>query len=238
MTLVKSLILAILVIPLFLFSEAETYLRDNLKRAQPGDYIVTAQGKMFTILLIRDRTPSHLVIEEISIPTSAAPGNWRYWIEHDAPSHTAWVMYTLDLDNTQIHDYYSFTKNSYYDLAPAENILSTLLNLRLTKVPPDQLKKVGPVPIGQDLRRPWQPKMMVNGSVIKNVAFAAWRTQWPQDSSDLSGKEIEVYVPEENDKYPSYFPYWLQVSGMSGNAQVRIVDSGTNLRTNKTRPRQ
>lgn len=236
MSCVKSFILVILLIPFCVFAE-ETYLRDNLKRAQPGDYIVTAQGKMYTILLIRDRDPSQLVIEEISIPISAAPRNWRYWIENNAPSHTAWVMYNLDLDNTQIHHYYSFTKNAWFDLAPAENILSTLLNLRLTKVPPTELKKIGPAPsAGPDLRRPWQPKMIVNGCEIKGVAFAAWHTTWPQDASELSGKEIEVYVPEENEKYPSYFPYWLQVSGMSGNAQVRIIDSGTNLKTTKSRP--
>jgi hypothetical protein len=44
-----------------------------------------------------------------------------------------------------------------------------------------------------------------------------------------SGKSIEVYVPHENNKYPSYFPYWLQISGLISNAKVRIIDSGTGM---------
>ena len=40
---------------------------------------------------------------------------------------------------------------------------------------------------------------------------------------------IEVYVPHESNKYPAYFPYWLQISGMVGKAKVRIVDSGSQL---------
>jgi hypothetical protein len=67
----------------------------------------------------------------------------------------------------------------------------------------------------------------VDGNNIPAVPFEAWQTHWPKDGTDLSGKSIEVYVPQENDKYPSYFPYWLQISGMVGNAKVRIVDSGS-----------
>jgi hypothetical protein len=224
-----------------LASEESSYLRDNLKRAQPGDYIVTAQNKTYTILHIVDKNNQQLTIEEISVPLGkVCPDgfSWKNWMQQQAPGHTAWVMYNLNLESAQIHDYYSFTKNSWYEMAPAENFLSTLLNLRLSKIPRRELKKIGPAPMGNfpDLRKPWQPKMIVGGREIQGVPFAAWKTQWPKDNSELGGKDIEVYVPEENDRYPSYFPYWLQISGMVGKAKVRIIDSGTGMPATKSRP--
>lgn len=109
----------------------------------------------------------------------------------------------------------------------ANNILSKLLNLNLKPIPYSQRKKIGGRPTTAS--NLWQPPIVVDGRKIEGVAFDAWRTYWPKDGSDLSGKMIEVYVPEENDKYPAYFPYWLQVSGFIGKAKIRIIDSGTKL---------
>lgn len=211
------------------------YLRDNLKRAQKGDYIVTAQNKSYTILHIYDRTPSILTIEEITVPAQRMHGtftSWKEWILEKAPGNTSWVMYTLDLANAQMLKYYSLTKRAWYDMSKANNFLTTLLNLRLEWVPYDQRRKVGKKPslFNSEDRRPlWQPRLVVDGQEIQGVPFEAWQTHWPKDGSELSGKSIEVYVPRENEKYPSYFPYWLQISGMIGNAKVRIVDSGSGM---------
>lgn len=215
-------------------AETGNDLKENLRRAKKGDYIVTAQNKTYTLLHIYDKQEESLIIEEITVPVSKIKlknFSWKQWTSLGAPSHTSWVMYSINLANGQMKEYFSFTKNSWFDIAKADNFLSTLLNLRLTPIPLKERKKVGPPPTdsSHDWRSIWQPKMVVDGKLIEGVAFDAWKTQWPKDGSELSGRTIEVFVPQENDKYPSYFPYWLQISGMIGKAKIRIIDSGSNL---------
>lgn len=215
-----------------LSAQQPLFLKENLKRAKPGDFIATAQNKTYSVLHIYDKKDNILTIEEISVPMgkfSLKNFSWKRWVEQNAPKHTSWVMYNIDLNTAQMKEYFSFTKNGWYDMPQRDNFLSTLLNLRLEKIPPQERKKIGFNLSGNDRKGLWQPRMIVNGKAIEGVSFDAWRTHWPKDGTELSGKLIEVYVPEENEKYPSYFPYWLQISGMIGNAKVRIIDSGTQL---------
>ena len=91
-------------------------------------------------------------------------------------------------------------------MPPADNFLSVLLNLQLTKIPRDHMKKVGPATMrGPDMRRPWQPKIFVNGQQIQGVAFAAWKTQWPQDGSELRQNDIEVVSLKKMKNTPPTF---------------------------------
>lgn len=212
----------------------ELLLRDNLKRAQQGDFLVSTQNKNYTVLLIRGKDGEQLYIEEITLPSSRlpkSPFSWRKWVEGGAPGHTCWLMYTVHLPTGIMQQTYSYTRNEWVTIPQSQNFFSTLLNLKLNKIDDSERKKVGPPPAAdsRDRRRTWQPDLVVDGSVIKGVTFDAWRTRWPNDGTDLSGKVIEVYVPQDSDKYPAYFPYWLQISGIVGNAKVRIVDSGSGL---------
>lgn len=239
----KSLFITFLALFFGVFSylsgeEKDLLLRNNLDRAQTGDFLVTAQNKNYTILIVRSKEGEQLSIEEITMPMSRVPKenfSWRNWVEKKAPGHTCWVMYMINLPSGQVQQTYSFTKNEWVTIPQSQNFLSTLLNLKLKRIDDSERKKVGPPPASDsfDRRSYWQPSLIVDGKTIKGVTFDAWRTRWPKDGSDLSGKIIEVYVPKENDKYPSYFPYWLQVSGVVGNAKVRIVDSGTGLFSTK-----
>ena len=222
-------------------TETRQILRENIVKANPGDYIVTNQGKNYTILLIREKLPEGLIIEEITVPSSRFPGNtytkWKSWIEEGAPGHTGWFMYQLNTQTGAMNHAFSFPKNGWFEIAAADNFLSGLLNLNFQYIPPQSRKRVGPRhangTIVPEERRIWNPQMVVDGQIIPNVHFSAWQTYWPKDGSDLAGKLIEIYIPEENDRYPSYFPYWLQISGMIGKAKIRIVDSGTGLKSPK-----
>ena len=49
--------------------------------------------------------------------------------------------------------------------------------------------------------------------------------------ADLSNKTIEIYLPRNSQIYPTYFPYWLQVNGVAGKAKIRIIDSGSRLKS-------
>ena len=207
-------------------------LLDNLQKAQKGDYIVTAQGKNYTLMHIYDRKENILTVEEITAPSKIFQGKstlWKAWIMQGAPYHTAWVMYSIDLKDGKMKAYYSLTKNRWVDMSKVDNFLTTLLNLNMLPIPFSDRKKVGLQLLKKGNRPLWQPKMIVEGREISGVFFDAFRTKWPNDNSELSGKVIEVYVPRENERYPSYFPYWLEISGVVGNAKIRIIDSGSKM---------
>lgn len=231
--------LLLLAFPAISFAEAKPILRDNIVKAKPGDYIVTNQSKMFTVLYIRNTTDNGLILEEISAPLNRIPKNkysWKQWIENEAPGHTSWVVYWLNTNNGDIERAFSFTKNCWFKIKDSDNFLTTLINIRFQKIPLSKRKRVGPksgASPNQDWRNVWQPRMIVNGETIPGVQFDAWVAKWPSDGSELSGKTIEVFTPEDSERYPSYFPYWLQVSGMIGKARVRIMDSGTGLKSPK-----
>lgn len=215
-------------------TENELLLRDNLQRAQPGDFIVTLQNKNNTLLLVRSKDENYIGIDEITVPSTRIPQkgfSWRNWVEKGAPGSTCWVMYMIHLPTGTIQQTYSFTKKEWVTVPQSQNFLSTLLNLQLHLVSEGDRKKVGPPPSkdSPDRRNVWQPQLIVDGQKIPGIKFNAWRTRWPKDTTELSGRTIEVYLPADSVKYPSYFPYWLQISGMIGKAKVRIIDSGSQL---------
>lgn len=220
-----------------LHSDEGLVLRDRLQRASTGDYLVIAFNKNITLMLIEEKKPQTLTIQEISAPSSRLPKqvNWKDWVQKNAPYHTAWIRYTIDLETGKMLDYYSFVQNTWCDVSQTDSFLPTLLNLHFNKIPQQKRKKVGPPPSkgSPDLRRTWQPPMVFEGYSIPDLNFDAWIARWPKDNSDLSGKIIEVYLPEEGSPYPSYFPYWLQISGLVGKAKLRIIDSGQQLTSPK-----
>ncbi|KIC75078.1 hypothetical protein DB42_AQ00580 [Neochlamydia sp. EPS4] len=213
----------------------ELYLKDKLRKATPGDYIVTLQNKTYTFLLI-DTFASHAIsLEEITVPSQSIQVegfSWKKWVEQNAPGHTSWVRYVIDTASGHLGEYFSYTKNGWYTIPEGENFLSTLLNLKFYNIPIKERRKVGPPPPSQasDRRPYWQPKLIFEGKVIPGISFEAWRTFWPKDGSELSGKIIEIYLPQTAGLYPSYFPYWLQVSGIVGKAKIHMIDSGKGAR--------
>lgn len=220
-----------------LFSKDPIYLKQNLTDATPGDYIVASRGKCYALLHVNQHIGNTLRIGEITVPSSRfprTPVDWKEWVTKGAPGHTGWLMYEIDIHTGHLNTLYSVTPHGWIPLSQQDRFLSTLLNLRLQYIPPSQRKQVGPSLLpggGSEPKRAWTPLMVMDGKAIKGVSFDAWKTKWPNDSSELSGKTIEVYVPEDHQKYPAYFPYWLQVSGMVGKAKIFIVDSGRGLPT-------
>lgn len=232
----RFVLVAMFIVALPLCASDQLYLRGNLDLARKGDYLVTGQGKMATMLHIFDRSPTTLAIEEISIPMSKLPRSfqgWKQWMELGAPGNTSWMVYMIELKSGNMQQCYSMTKRSWMNVSQANNFLTTLLNLPFTLIPDWQKKKAGPPPLlgVQDRRPAWQPRMMIEGKEVSGVLFNAWRAHWPKDGSILSNKTIEVYIPQDTAKYPSYFPYWLQISGVVGKAQIHIIDSGHDLKS-------
>lgn len=233
---IKSLFILLLGLCLYSSSSAgETlYLKDNLLKAQKGDYIVTSQGKIYSLLYVQEKNQNFISIQEVNIPSSSVPSSgfsWRNWMNQNAPGSCRRVLYHIDLNSAQIQSTHRLTSSGWVETQPDDNFLPTLLNLRLEMIPWKMRRRVGSsgLPNPHDKRPAWQPKVIADGQVVPNITLDAWSTVWPKDGSELSGKTIEAYLPQENSGYPSYFPFWLQVNGMLGNAKIRIVDSGRNL---------
>jgi hypothetical protein len=228
------------------YSEGAMFLIDRLQRAQVGDYIVTAIDNNYTVLIVKEKFDHQMSIEEISIPAARLLNprfrwaGWRKWVESGSPGNTSWVMYTIHLPSGKMREYYSYTQNTWIDMATVDNFLTKLLTLRMVRVPSKDLKRVGPPPFAgaEDKRKYWYPTMTYEGEILYNVAFEAWRTRWPRDCSEVSGKTITIYVPEEDKRYPSYFPYWLEIKGMLGKAKIRMIDSGRELYSTRNPPQR
>lgn len=231
----RSLFILLLCLSFTSHSYAETLsLKNNLQNANKGDFIVASQNKNYTLLHIFDKTPDSLIIEEITIPAARMPkmNSWRDWVKQYAPNHTSWILYHLNLANGDIKKCYSFSQKNWLDISKNDLFLPTLLNLRFVLVPLTERRKVGPPPQGgsSDRRSYWHPKMIIDGKQIPNVTFSAWRTYWPKDNSPLADKTIDIYIPENQSAYPSYFPFWLEIRGsLAGKATVHVIDSGSNL---------
>lgn len=217
----------------FISAEPTMSLKENLMRARVGDYIVAYLNKNFTLLHIFSKEDSILTIEEMTIPANRVNPSmsWKNWVKEGAPGHTNWILYRINAASGEMREGYSVSQQAWLNLSQGNHFLPTLLNIHLNYLPEQERKRVGNASeTGPDRRSIWQPKMVYEGQVIKDVSFSAWRTRWPKDNSQLSGKLIDIYVPEENTKYPSYFPYWLQIRGMSGcKATIHITDSGSHL---------
>ncbi|ADI37905.1 putative uncharacterized protein [Waddlia chondrophila 2032/99] len=238
----------LLTLLLFLFVQldAATFLKDRLQSSRDGDYIVTRIDNTYTVLLIKERSEHQISIEEISIPVQRLHdkrfpwAGWKHWVENGANGHTSWLLYTIHVDSGMMREYFSYTSEQWHSMSDVNNFLSTLLNLRFVKIPRENMKRVGVVPpsekYGQDSRRIWTPKLVYEGETIYGAEFEAWRTRWPRDCSELSGKTITVYLPEDEKKYPTYFPYWLEIQGMLGKAKISIVDSGHRMRSPRSAP--
>ncbi|MBA2727968.1 MAG: hypothetical protein H0U49_07335 [Parachlamydiaceae bacterium] len=233
---IKSLFTIILSLSLFssLGAADILYLRDNLRKAQKGDYIVTSQSKAYSILYVQEKNSGQIAIQEINIPSSKVPAkdfSWRNWMLQGAPGSSSRILYNIDLATAQILNTYCLSSEGWRERHLEDNFLSTLLNLRLEIIPLKQRRRIGSSGMANpnDKRPAWQPKVIVDGQVVPQVTLDAWSTVWPKDGSELSGKVVEAYLPQENSDFPAYFPYWLQVNGMLGNAKIRIVDSGRNL---------
>lgn len=213
------------------FADQEPSFKERLKKAHRGDYIVTEANKMITVLAIRSQSTTSVVLEEISAPVQNLknrPASWSEWVKNKAPGHTSWSMVEIDLVDAQLLECYSFSRAAWLQASSQESILSTLLHLPLKSLPLDKRKKIGPAPlIGEaDHRQVWTPLLTIEGKKVEKPDFDVYETQWPQDSSELSGKTVVLYFDREG-RFP--LPYWIQIEAAHGTASMRVIDSGKNL---------
>ncbi len=207
-------------------------LKDKIIKGSPGDYVVTEQMGTYTVLLIRSLTDRHLLLEEIDVPTlnhDPQISTWKEWISEEAPGHTAWVSYLIDLEQNKLLESYSHSRAAWLYAEDPNNFLARLMTLSLEKTPLDKRKKIGPPPMGdEDHRALWTPSVIFEGKKMDKSPITAWSTKWPHDSSIIAGCEIEVYFSG------FAFPYWIEIRSPHYKASIRTLDTGRQMSSPKS----
>lgn len=214
----------LLLFPLFLYSDQ---LKENFSRGQVGEFVIAQHQKNYTLWHIKAKQGHHLLLEEITVPMKRVKeGDWQGWVDRGAPSHVGWIMYTIDLQKGKVTGIYSLDQDCWYSEELANRFLATLLNIQFFKVEEQDRRKLANGSY-------WNPPLYYQGQEQSGY-FDEYVTRWPADGSELSNKKVDIYLLQ-SDHHPSFFPYWMQLSGGLGRFALRIVDSGSQLST-PTRP--
>ncbi len=218
-------------LPLHVLTLHALTLREEFYKAESGDFIVFAHQKQLTFFHIMEKTENECTIEEITVQEKDIDKNnsWQAWLASDAPGHTAWRVCRVSMTSGEILRSFSLVGSNWIQdsLNPQYSFLPTLLKLHLTLVPIEARKRIGPPPMpGEpDFRKLWQPKVYYEGSE-QAVQCHVYRTEWPKDVSDLSGRVLYIYIPKPSSQALSFFPYWIEITGNIGKVKLRVVDSG------------
>jgi len=221
--------LIFIILSVFALSIANAFsLKDKVVKGEIGDYIVTEQGKIYTVLLIRTLNENSLILEEISVPETdinLEKISWKHWIESKAPGNTSWRAYEIDLKTHELIESYSYSRHAFLYTGDPNHFLAKLLSLNLKPTPEDKRRRIGPPPLEDetDHRKFWNPPVFVEGKHIKKPSLNSWIARWPNDGTILSNCEVELYFGT----FP--FPYWIDVKSPHYRASIQTVDSGNHL---------
>lgn len=203
---------------------APTTLKTRLQSGAVGDYVVTAQDKSFSMLRIREKTESRLVLEEITAPESRLDLNnlsWTKWLEQRAPGHSAWLLYEIDLNTGKLLECFSVSQRSW--ISVEEPILPKMLNLPLSQVDNEKRRRIGPQPqkSEEDTRALWIPPVTFEGAKLNKPSLEVLETRWPDDASELAGCHLELYF------LPGFaLPFWIETSNGHFTLKMRSVACG------------
>ncbi len=219
-------LLLLLLLPLQLFAFE---LKQDILKAKTGDFIVYSYKESLVLLRIRESSPHMVTLEEVSSPRSGKGDmSWQEWMTKDAPGHTSWTITKIAIATGKVISIFSVVSREFLTTNPAFLFLPTLLQLPLKPIEAHDRKYVGPEPMAGEVdhRRLWKPRIIFEGKEL-SPQIAAYRIQWPDDASDLSGKPIDLYFAQ--DGAITYLPYWIEVAAGLGKAKISALDSGTGL---------
>lgn len=214
----------------------QTLLKQALSTAKSGDFVVLKHSKTLSLFHIFQVDDTTLTLEEISAPDKLLKiykGKWQSWLDQGAPGHLSWIMYQLDLTKREIQDVYSCSEKSWKKVFPNEQILPSLMELSFRPIAKERRKRVGP-PLPSEMiddRPLWQPPVFFSGQKVPDSMASPYIGKWPKDGTYLSGKKVEIFLADEPDFVPKYFPIWIQVLDKGVSVKIRVVDSGTQLQS-------
>lgn len=208
------------------------FIKEKFQNARPGDYIITAQEKNYSLLRVRSIRGNVLILEEVCVPAhqiDLKKIDWREWLQKKAPGHTAWTLYEIDMHKGQLLDGFSYSKNGWLSLDGQEQFFAHLFKLRFESTPDGEKKRIGPPPPSgeADHRKFWYPFLFFQGKKKEHPLFETFRAQWPEDGSELSRCKIDLYLDATSDALA--FPYWVEIKSAHISFTIRTIDSGRNL---------
>jgi hypothetical protein len=201
--------------------------KEKICRGKKGDYIVTEQGKNYTLLFIRFLTDTTLLLEEITTPER--PTSWKEWLQEGAHGNTSWILYTVDLKKNALKDCFSFTTRASIPIDQSEEFLTRLMTLPLSRVPLEERRRIGPSPLSGEIdkRSLWSPSIPFEGKKYDKPAFDVFKAKWPEDGTLLASCVIELYFDAKKPNFP--FPYWIEIKSPHYSLPIRCIDSGENI---------
>ncbi|NGX46837.1 MAG: hypothetical protein K1000chlam3_00203 [Chlamydiae bacterium] len=216
------------------FCFANVTIKDRLLKATPGDFIITEQGKSYSLLLVRSIEPPHLTLEEIIVDQSnidLKKINWKNWIENRAPGADSWTAFALDIEKNTLVRSYSFLENQWLFIEKSDYFFGKLLSLSFQPTRDNERKKIGPAPMpGEiDRRKFWKPQLVREGKKHKKCEYEVLRAKWPSDKTQLAGCIFELYLDVQESTFP--FPYWMEVQHPHYTFKIRAIDSGSGIQS-------
>ncbi|MBS0629361.1 MAG: hypothetical protein JSS30_03950 [Verrucomicrobia bacterium] len=224
--------LVLVLILIFSIGYSNTTLKSRLIRGTPGDYIVTAQGENYSLLLLRSIDSNRLILEEISIEqenVDLKKINWKNWVENKAPRAISWTALVFDLEKNSLAQCYSFLEKQWVFIDESDYFVKELFTLTLRPTRDTERKRIGPPPEGGEIdrRKMWCPQFIFNGVKQKKTDFEVLRAKWPNDKTRLAGCILELYLDPEQPNFP--FPYWMEVQHPHYTFKVSTIDSGSGI---------
>lgn len=213
---------------------AETSLKSRLIQAKSGDFIVTSQNGIYSLLLIRYVEQNKLLLEEITIEQELVDlpkVSWKNWVEKKAPGASSWTAYVIDLDKNTLTQCYNHFLKQWIFLEKSDYYFAQLLTLPLRPLKDSERKRIGPAPMpGEiDRRKFWKPQLTREGKKVARTEFEVVRCSWPSDKTRLAGCTFEIYLDAEDTTFP--FPYWMEVQSSHYSFKIRTVDSGSGMQS-------
>lgn len=213
---------------------ADVTIKDRLTKASVGDFIVTEQGRNYSLLLVRHIDSSRMTLEEITVDKSninLEKISWKSWVENKAPGAISWTGFILDLEKNTLLKGFSFLENQWLFIENSDYFFTNLLSLPFRPSKDNERKKIGPPPASGEIdrRKFWKPQLVREGKKAKSCEYEVLRSKWPADKTQLAGCIIEVYLDVEQPSFP--FPYWLEVQHPHFIFKVHTIDSGIGIQS-------
>ena len=191
---------------------------EHLHELKTGDEVVYDFQRSVTLLRVLKTSGTVIKLQVATATKDVAEregfSSWLAWANGGCPG--AATNETLEL---QIGEHPMVLSR---DAKEAEWLV-TLLGLTPSRISDRARKKAGPAPMPEeiDLRKPWQPRVMVDGHNVGG-ASDAYSFHWPNDTGPLSDRTIIAYFPRSTTAVPA-LPYWLE--SPSSSAYVGVLDS-------------
>ncbi|OGN62005.1 MAG: hypothetical protein A3F40_00300 [Chlamydiae bacterium RIFCSPHIGHO2_12_FULL_27_8] len=205
--------------------------KDFIINTKKDDFIVYEFNKIYFLVKIFDIDDENVILEEVSIPKTDFNKNisFKNWFLEGAIGATSHLLFDINLKNSTIDETYSVTKNGWIEVFKESSIFVNLLDIKLDRIKDYERKKIGPESNEKDRRAVWNPFMFIESKKIPNPRFEVFKGKWPNDNSEFSLKNFEIYFDEK--RFIS-LPYFIEINNGHAFINIKSVESGKNLKSN------